>query len=226
MVIVAQTLFGSRARGDFTEASDVDLLVVTDDDFTRHSNVSGISLSAYPLVDLERMAAGGDLFLFHVLNEGKPLYDPVGHFERLRHRFQLRSSYVGLTRAATDLGWFLVDHHSSLPDASIVGRRVAWVVRTILIARSAERGSPLFSRKDLADMIPGGPVSDLIAAKDGNALDPATFTQLRYFLLNEAPHPGVNPGSEIRKYISLFKDTNNAVALKSYAAKPQGSDYR
>lgn len=46
---------------------------------------------------------------------------------------------------ASDLRWFLVRFGRTMRKGSVVNRRIAWCVRTILIGRFAERGEPVFS---------------------------------------------------------------------------------
>jgi predicted nucleotidyltransferase len=219
---VAQTLFGSRARGDHSDNSDVDLLLVTTDQYTFHSEVAGVSVSSYPLVDLRQKASTGDLFLYHVLFEGRPLYDPDKHLDMLKKAFRLRSDYSLEIRKAVDLGWFLVHHHSSVPKQSIVGRRAAWVVRTIMIAKSAEHGQPVFSRSALSKAAPSADVESLIAAKDTTDLDDQTLEKLRSFLSLYDEQATDREVPTLRWYINRFKRTDNVVALQLLADKGTG----
>ncbi|HEY6731095.1 MAG TPA: nucleotidyltransferase domain-containing protein [Solirubrobacterales bacterium] len=70
-------LYGSAARGDQDEASDVDVLVASDRPLTADElrlPVEGpISLSRYGWRELEHMAGYGSLFLHHLKLEGRPL---------------------------------------------------------------------------------------------------------------------------------------------------------
>lgn len=214
MVVVAETLFGSRARGDHLKYSDVDLLHVTNDDRVLHSQVAGVSVSSYPLADLKQKAANGDLFLYHVLFEGRPLYDPGGYLEVLKRSFKLRSDYSVEIRRAVDLGWFIIHHRNSISDEHMIGRRVAWVVRTILIAKSAENGRPIFSRSALASTLPDLDIESLIAAKDSTMLEEQTLSKLRSFLHLFSEPSATAAAPSQRWYIDRFKRSQNIVALR------------
>ncbi len=70
-------LYGSAARGDRDEISDVDVLVASDEPLSSsdiHIPVEGpVSLSRYGWRELEHMASYGSLFLHHLKLEGRPL---------------------------------------------------------------------------------------------------------------------------------------------------------
>lgn len=78
-------LFGSYARGDFNEASDIDLLVVLDSDermvdrIERVLEASDSELSVEPLVytpqELERLKEQGSALVETVEHEGRVLYE-------------------------------------------------------------------------------------------------------------------------------------------------------
>lgn len=226
MVVFAETLFGSRARGDHSENSDVDLLHVTNDDRAAHSQTAGVSVSSYPLTDLKQRAATGDLFLYHVLFEGLPLYDPEGHFGALKEAFKLRSDYSVDIRKAVDLGWFIVHHHRSIPDRQMIGRRAAWVTRTILIAASAEKGRPVFSRDALAAEAPGTDVLGLISAKDSISFAEGTLGKLAELLRRYGDRSSFVSVPSQQWFVERFKRSQNVVALRLLSPKRATDDDR
>jgi predicted nucleotidyltransferase len=73
---VATWLYGSEARGDTAEGSDVDVLAVggppPDWVFSRFTG-RRVSVSLYSWLEIHRMASYGSLFLQHLRLEGKPL---------------------------------------------------------------------------------------------------------------------------------------------------------
>ena len=144
MPVVATLLFGSLARADESEGSDTDLLMVNLDNETRHVSVGHLSLFLYPWHKLEHDARNGDLFVCHIVREAKPLLDPDGYLPKLKEAFRFRSDYVAEIARATDFGWYLVRFGEDL-NSNLQAKRALWCIRTILIARSAERRDPVFA---------------------------------------------------------------------------------
>jgi nucleotidyltransferase-like protein len=83
-----EALFGSSARGDADELSDVDYLLV-DDSTTRLRTrkkwleSQGISVSEYTWLRLVRLFASRTLFAIHLKQESKPLHDRRGRYADL-----------------------------------------------------------------------------------------------------------------------------------------------
>lgn len=211
MPILAVTLFGSRARGDAKPNSDIDVLLITEEGKPRHTSMGNISLSFYPLKDLEARARSGNLFLCHVLQEGCPLHDPDGLFDKLKAGFRLRQTYAGQIQHAAALAWLLVRFGNLWAETPLLRRRITWAVRTILIAKSAEAGTPTFAPARLAQLGPHGVTRRLIAAKDARELRVDALSSLKRFLIAlDLPDPlpeARDPGP----YRQLFMRTHNAV---------------
>lgn len=78
-------LFGSAARGDFNQSSDIDMLIIKDTRQRRVDRIKNVlmavdyNLPFEPLVyspnELEERKKLGDNFILEVLNQGKVLYD-------------------------------------------------------------------------------------------------------------------------------------------------------
>lgn len=216
MTISAIALFGSRARGDGDQSSDVDLLLITSEEKPRHEAMGQLSLSFYPWADLLHRAGKGDLFVCHLALESKAIYDPDHQLRELQAALHLRESYADEVRAASDLGWSLVRLSGELPNPSLVNRRIAWCVRTILIARSAEAGRPMFSAAELTTFAHDNAVAQLIRQKEAtNAPSTSTLDLLREFLTrwgNGDPLP-VTAGTN--DYRMLFLREGNDLAFKT-----------
>ncbi len=87
-------LFGSVARGDYDEYSDVDILIViddcTEDEYIKIKdryaillNVPVSWLSVYRVSKIIQMHAVGSYFLWHIKKEGKELYSKEGELASL-----------------------------------------------------------------------------------------------------------------------------------------------
>jgi predicted nucleotidyltransferase len=218
MSILAMSLYGSRARGDETAHSDTDLMLITTDDVAGHVVEGNLSISSYPLNQVHQLAQTGDLFLYHVLYEGRSLYDPHKHLSSLRSEFQLRSSYHREIEKAGDLGWFIVQFGASLSNSPILSRRVTWVVRTILISKSAEMGRPIFAQRELLQLAPTPETEQLISQKQRSGFDNEGRMILERFLTAFGPARPLPPSADIYSYLERFRDTGNRVALHLVAS--------
>lgn len=87
-------LFGSYARGDYKDLSDIDILVITDS-YLKISDINKnipksiksekISIVTYPLSDFNELFNEGSLFIAHLIREGKILFDD-GSYEKIAKR--------------------------------------------------------------------------------------------------------------------------------------------
>ena len=84
---LAVLLYGSVARGEQDAGSDVDILEVVES-ATEPFSQGQIQISPYTLARLQEMAARGSLFVRHIVDEAKPLFDPEHILNRLRAAYQ------------------------------------------------------------------------------------------------------------------------------------------
>ena len=219
MTISAMFLFGSHARGDEDIYSDTDLLLISHDDRPQHVQKGHLSTSIYPLDDLLRRARDGDLFVCHIAREAKAIYDPDDQLDLLRNHFVLRASYEQEIAQASDLGWFIIDfgHESQLQ--SLLNRRIAWCVRTILIAKSAELEQPVFSAAELAAFAGSSDVLKLIKNKETDRADPEALSMLGNFLLSFGAARFQRNVTSYGAYVKHFSETRNSVALSLIKAE-------
>lgn len=214
MAIRAVALFGSRARGDQTPASDTDLLLVSEEDAPPlHTSMGSVSFSTYGVADLMAKADDGDLFLWHCLFEGKTVHDPENLFDDLRARFRLRSSYAREIDQAVALAGLLILFGEKVPNVALAAKRATWAVRTILISRSAERGAPRFAAQELLELAPTEETKRLLRLKDHHVYDAASARDLARFLdLSGLKNP-LPRARTANDFIPLFVRTGNAIGL-------------
>lgn len=223
------SLYGSRARMDHTEQSDIDILLVTDDERFRHKIEGSLSLSYYPINDLIEKAENGDLFLYHVLHEGKFLFDPGRLFELLRKKFKLKSDYSCLIQDAGAVAWMIVNFWKVLETSPILHRRITWCVRSILIALSANIGEPAFTLPSLEKYSPQSNLKLLFSQKEQIQVKRKVITELERFLMEQGilnPLPGVCTISCFKNYfekkdisigVGLINSVKNRHSLVGYA---------
>ena len=81
--IACVILFGSQARGDYTQASDIDLIIIADfkeDFFNRILNLTRLNKSRYNIelfcyteTEFSKMFERGNALVLDSINEGSPL---------------------------------------------------------------------------------------------------------------------------------------------------------
>ena len=125
--VVGVVFFGSRARGDFREDSDYDILVVLDD-YRR-----GDDERAYTCLRPFRFSVGKDTTvlvvsyrrlvenigfstILNALYEGKILYDRDGKIMKIREKLLRKLRELGMTRVKTDWGYsWTTPRNTSIP---------------------------------------------------------------------------------------------------------------
>lgn len=191
----------------------MDILGITFEQRTRHVEMGIISLYLYPWTHLLDAARRGDLFLCHIVNEAKPLHDPEARLEQLGGAFVFKESYAEEIRKASDLGWYLATCPEVLTAPS-VAKRIAWCVRTVVIARSAEQHMPCFAASALSEFSGSDAVRELISRKDDERVEVSSPELLREFLIEfGTPEPFRNGSTSVYRY--YFEKSENDVALQT-----------
>jgi len=141
-------LYGSVARGDYSDNSDIDLLVISDAPHSTRAagktNVSTYDMSQF-------LTADGTLFGMHLARDGVVLHD--GDSEITGQLVQFRDvDTARLWGRVRDLARLLTlplsEQHARL-DGFI--RHARYVLRTATYARALEGGRPCFSVVELAE---------------------------------------------------------------------------
>ena len=220
----ALLLFGSRARGDHSPSSDIDLLAITD---TAEPTVSGsksASMYQYNRKWLQQKCADGDLFLWHVVSEATPVYDPADLLGELRQNFQLSKNYQDKVEHASDVAWMMLSARPELAPAT-ANRWLAWSVRTISIAKAAQQKIPAFSSAALAEALGWPLIVKLIGQKDVDHLEDAIAPILLDFLVHfGTPKPSLIE-ENLENFEELFRRTKNAVGLSVISNAGADSGY-
>lgn len=216
MAILALALYGSRARGDNSKKSDVDLFAITDDPEYRMLVNGNTNVACYPLsLALER-AAEGDLFILHICSESKKIYESFGELNELISTFRYKEDYILEISHASDLAWFLVDSAPDFRNFTLLNKRIAWCVRTILIAKSAQIKKPCFAASKLVEFSGVPHTANLIDGKNSTSFRPELIEKLIDFLNSiGAPRPSSRKCTDLTDYLTLFKATSNSMGLKT-----------
>jgi len=168
----------------------------------------------YPWQRLLAAAEQGDLFVGHIAFEARPLSDPGDQLGQLKAAFRLRSSYQKEIGQASDLGWFMLRFPNHLKH-SLMAKRMIWCVRTILIARLAEKGKLVFAPKALAEMAPSKSARELLAERRRRLPDDRMQKNFRKFLVAMVDRQRWQREESIEFFLQRFAETSNDVALKT-----------
>lgn len=222
--VAAILLFGSRARRDEGRGSDTDLLLIVADGEPRHHSWDNFSTFLYAWPKLLADAEAGDLFVCHLVREAKAVFDPSDRLGQLRAAFRLRRDYAELIQQAGDLGWFL-DRFGQELNSGIVARRMIWCARTLLIAKSAESGHPIFSPNALAAFSTSPIAPELLAARHQRRVDATLRARFRRFLVDECPASPWHLQATKEEFIARFVHNGNEVALQTLKQSDESHSY-
>ncbi len=225
MSLIALALYGSCARNDQDKDSDVDIFAISSDATYQMIVNNKLNIASYPeSLALER-ASNGDLFILHVIEEGKAIYDPSGKLTELKLGFRYKENYQKEITNASDLGWMLVDLAPTVTNFTLLNRRIAWCVRTILIARSAEAKKPCFSANELCEFSKTAYVYALIKNKNINWLNENALKSFQDFLNTFGVNSQSSRGkADLSIYHDHFVTTGNVIGLKTISLLSNGSD--
>jgi hypothetical protein len=143
-------LFGSFARGDATQESDVDVIQISPE--RKRSYACGrISVAVYTRAQLFKMARSGDLFAAHIAKEGQVLHGPQTFLSDLQEAFVRRANYQGLRdelRASLPLLDILPEHYKARSER--YDSLAQFLLRSWVYSLAADAGEYVFSMQKVA----------------------------------------------------------------------------
>ena len=211
-------IYGSCARGTNTTTSDVDLLSITSEGEYRMVVQNKINLALYPRSLAVKMAKGGELFMLHIVREGRPLIDFNNDFEFLQNNFEFKKSYSKEIEDATNLGRAILEFGSNIKNKSLINKRLAWCVRTITIAKAAEQKLSIFSAVGLSEFLHDKSILELIENKNNLTENPKILKKLEKFLSAHGSSSRIASVNSLLEYKELFNKTSNIVGSKTISA--------
>lgn len=158
-------LFGSLARGDSSENSDIDILVSAPQGRLVSVKEGDAEIQHTPQETLLEMARRGDLFAIHLAYEAKAISDPSHFFQEFKAQLVIRRDYSKERDWAFTLLSYLRLNKDFEFKPELRNKRIAWCVRTVLISLLIERGRIIFSPFRLAQEYPDEFVDRLIALR-------------------------------------------------------------
>ena len=143
-------VYGSFARNDSNKSSDVDLLSISKDQYSKKIVKNNVNLTVYPYLTLKKMASNGALFIYHLKEESKILYDDKFLFSELfSNSFVLKSCYAEEKFFSKELLKKICKLYPDLENFKFANSKIAWCLRTHFAAIGAELRLPIFSRNEI-----------------------------------------------------------------------------
>ena len=166
-------IFGSTARGDDDAFSDRDLLIVSDDETSLREmkykyDALGWSCTAYSWTRLQHAADYGSLFVQHLKQESRILFDPSDRLIQLLDTYSVNASYKHVWTAAASMVGELTGH---LPRCDVGPMWALDVLsvgfRSLAVAKLADHGIHTFSNTGI---IEGLTQTGMLKSKDEQQL--------------------------------------------------------
>ncbi len=150
---IALFLYGSHARGDAEETSDVDVLQVALTHTAPYA-VGRVNVTCYTLEQLLRLARHGGLFARHLVEESLPLADPQDVLGTLRSAYIPPLSYDGVKKEVCGCAPLLdVAEPQFVENVEGLSSLVSYLIRTYLYAMAFDQGAQSFAMGHVVELL-------------------------------------------------------------------------
>jgi hypothetical protein len=159
----AVLLYGSRARGDSHQHSDVDVLVIAE----RHAKTRAlgpVSVTTYGSSQIED--ADGSLFGMHLARDGVVLHDQDGWLRGILDAFRPSDPGLIIARVRALAVALTSDERSRRRHVRGMVRLARYLLRTALYAKALDPGPPCFSISGLAERFGQPELSVLLSSHE------------------------------------------------------------
>jgi predicted nucleotidyltransferase len=215
-------LYGSRARGDFTDTSDVDILRLSRRPSHTYS-IGRISVSSYTPEQLE--SASGTLFGTHLVRDGVVLFDPTSVLSRTIARLT-SANPTDLISRVRDYS-IILDQPLEEQGRYVSGlvRLARYLLRTATYAHAMLQGRPCFSVRELADRFAQPELVYLLSSHPDEAGQPTLqlLADLKARLENSIGQSAQNPWGSLAALAVATWESDRIVAALTIRAMSEDS---
>jgi predicted nucleotidyltransferase len=204
----AVMLYGSVARGDHVEGSDIDILAVAARPRFA-AEVGSVSLTIYSEAHLVDLARKGSLFVLHLRAEGRVLRDNSNVFDKVFSEWippDPESLLKGMRAASA-----VLDTAGGHPTSRL--KVALYILRSVLYTRCYQLNHPLFAMDRVASFLKDERISNLYARSATETVEQRTALALDL----------------LQQYLPFGMAKNNfgsleALAVSWYAKFPMAAD--
>lgn len=162
---LSQILFGSYSRGDHDSISDIDVLEITPNIEKPYSN-NEVNFSPYTFAQLIAMAKEGNLFILHIIMEGKMIAGDFKYLEELKSYFKKPKSYDSFRKEIILTSRLLdVDEEQFIKNSKGYYGLLSYLFRSYLYSIMYDKANLKFSIKQISKHYSDNEISKVFAFK-------------------------------------------------------------
>jgi Nucleotidyltransferase domain len=177
----ALLLYGSHARGDAEEASDIDVLQVTPTHMAPYT-VGRVNVTCYTLEQLMRLAQRGGLFARHLVEEAVSLADPKDVLGILKSAYVGPLAYDDVKKKVCGCAPLLdVTEPQFIENVAGLSSMVSYLIRTFLYATAFDLGGQSFAMGYVLDLLGQHPAGITLSNVRSQSNFPAFVAARRLF---------------------------------------------